>query len=127
MLTLTAAVSQLSHTCPAFAALLPMFVPKQVVCVDAALRLQEAWVAAAVRGFALRESDLPRRLSAEDAAARALVVPGHAAWEAGLPQAVDEVIVASTTFEDASAKQQLGASSGVCTQSPDSSSRGGGP
>jgi len=45
----------------------------QLLCLDASLQLQQAWISALVSRFALREADLPRQLQAEWRAALEVV------------------------------------------------------
>ncbi len=60
----------------------------QVLCVDAPVRLQEAWVRDELAAFELRETDLARRMGAELDAARRAVAPGAAEWDEALGRAV---------------------------------------
>ncbi|MEW5314516.1 MAG: hypothetical protein WDW38_006008 [Sanguina aurantia] len=71
-----------SAACVAWA----MQTKSSVACIDAPLKLQEAWVAALLRDFMLREADLPRQLQKELQATQAMVPQDLIAWESILAQ-----------------------------------------
>ena len=82
----------------------------QVVCLDAPLRLQEAWVRDLVRGFKLSESDKVRQLGAELAALSRRLPESHVAW--------DQQVAAAVFQQQQQQRQRLAAAAAAADPGP---------
>jgi len=83
----------------------------QLLCLDASLRLQQAWVSNLVSRFELREADLPRQLQAEWQAALEVVPREHMVWDMQLGALVSE-LMAQAAQEPQIGSRQKGSNNG---------------